>query len=370
MKIRAIFISSHKRISELNRLHHSTLPDSILQRFVYFVSGLSKTEKELVTIHPGLSAFSTAVADTFFLFLEEGRSWPHEITTRYPQLLFFPEKNTVPSWKLRQTELDFGGLPIIMGILNITPDSFSDGGRFTKKKQAVEHAIKMVEEGARIIDVGGESTRPGAEPVSPDEELKRVVPVIEEIRRHSEVLISVDTYRSGTARAALEAGADMINDISGAQFDAEMAETARSFDCPMIVMHIKGTPKNMQKNPYYSDVTAEIYEYFEERLHYLKEQGLSKIILDPGIGFGKRTEDNLHILRDLRDFTFLQYPVLIGLSRKSFIGNTLDRPVEERSAGTLAAHVSAALNGASVLRVHDVKETADALRMQAAIQNS
>jgi len=257
-----------------------------------------------------------------------------------------------------------------MGVLNVTPDSFSDGGRFVEKNRAVEHALMMAEEGAQIIDVGGDSTRPGADPVSAEEEINRIRPVIEGIRRHSSVLISIDTYRSGTARVALEAGADMINDISGAQFDVQMAATARSFDCPIIIMHIKGTPKNMQKNPSYVDVSAEIYEYFLERTIFLRQKKIVKIILDPGIGFGKRVEDNLHILRDLRDFEFLQYPVLIGLSRKSFIGNTLNRAVEERGPGTLAAHLSASLNGASILRVHDVKETMDAVRMLYAILNS
>ncbi len=368
MKIRAVFLSSKKRISELNRMYRTQLPDSALHQFVYFVSGLSTSERQMLQRYPGFTLFPVNVSGSFFLFLEPGQDWPAEIVTLYPQITSFSEKS-LPVWKIRDMELNFNGLPLIMGILNITPDSFSDGGRFTEKNRAVEHALMMVEEGARIIDVGGESTRPGADPVSPEEELNRVVPVIEEIRGHSDVLISVDTYRSGTARAALEAGADIINDISGAQFDVQMAETVRSYDCPIIVMHIKGTPKNMQKNPFYTDVMAEIYAYFEDRIAFLDKQKISKIILDPGIGFGKRTEDNLHILRDLRDFTFLPYPLLIGLSRKSFIGNTLDRPVDERNPGTLAGHLSAGINGASILRVHDVKETVDALRMYDAIQN-
>ncbi len=363
MKIRAVFLSSNKRISELNQRYQVHIPISALNQFIYFVSGLSAKEQHMLDGYSGLMFFPTNILGSSFLFLEAGQFWPETITVHHPQLKRSPEKPALPVWKLRETELDFNGQPLIMGILNVTPDSFSDGGRFTEKNRAVEHALMMAEEGARIIDVGGESTRPGADPVSPEEELNRVVPVIEEIRKHSEVFISVDTYRSGTARAALEAGADIINDISGAQFDVQMAETARLFNCPIIIMHIKGTPKNMQKNPFYTDVVAEIYGYFEERIAFLKKQRVFKIILDPGIGFGKRTEDNLHILRDLRDFTFLQYPLLIGLSRKSFIGTTLDRTVEERSPGTLAAHLSAGLNGASILRVHDVQETVDAVRM-------
>ncbi len=369
MNIRAVFLSSHKRIYELNQRYGSLLQESLLGRFVYFTSEVSIEEATGLRRRAGLLLFTTAVSDSYFIFLEAGQSWPEEITMLYPQLKTFTGQAVSPVWKLRKTELDFNGPPVIMGILNVTPNSFSDGGRFIEKNHAVEHALTMAEEGAQIIDIGGESTRPGADPVPPGEELNRVVPIIEEIRRYSDVPISIDTYRSKTARAALKAGADIINDISGAQFDRQMAETARLFDCPIIVMHIKGTPKNMQKNPSYADVTAEIYDYFEERISSLNKQKVSKIILDPGIGFGKRTEDNLHILRDLRDFIFLQHPLLIGLSRKSFIGNTLDRNIDERSAGTIAAHLSASLNGASILRVHDVKETLDAIRMQFAILN-
>ena len=368
MNIRAVFLSSPKRVAELNRLYGVWLPDSVLHRFVYFASDLSAKETAELQACQALTLFPTPVPDIFFLSLKTGESWPSIITTHYPQIKTFSEKPNLTVWKIRNSELDFNGLPVIMGILNVTPDSFSDGGKFTEKNRAVEHALMMAEEGAGIIDVGGESTRPGADPVTPEEEINRVIPVIEAIRRHSEVLISVDTYRSKTAKAAIESGADIINDISGAQFDAEMAETARIFDCPLIIMHIKGKPKNMQKNVFYTDVAAEIYTYFVQRLAFLKEKKVSKIILDPGIGFGKRTEDNLHILRDLKDFSFLGHPVLIGLSRKSFIGNILDRSVEERMAGTIAADLTASLNGASILRVHDVKETLDAVRIQRAIR--
>ena len=226
-----------------------------------------------------------------------------------------------------------------MGVLNVTPDSFSDGGQFLDTKSAVCHALRMAEQGADIIDIGGESTRPGSDPVSINDELARVIPVIEGIRGESTIPISIDTYKSIVARAAIAAGANIINDISGLNFDPEMVNIVRDHRVPIIIMHIKGTPKNMQVDPQYDDLIQEVIDYFQKQIDFCRDNGVpkSKIILDPGIGFGKRLNDNFILIRELKRFTELGYPVLIGPSRKSFIGLTLDLPVEQRNEGTAAA---------------------------------
>ena len=265
--------------------------------------------------------------------------------------------------------------PVIMGILNVTPDSFSDGGRFNRVDAAVKRCEEMLNEGAKIIDIGGESTRPGSEPVPVEEELRRVVPVIEEIREQlgSDFFISVDTYKSRVAEEALKAGADIVNDISGFRFDGRMAEVVAQFKCPAVVMHIKGTPKNMQENPYYEDVMGEILDYFQEVFKRAEEKGVEReqLIVDPGIGFGKRLVDNLCILKNLRELKVLGRPILIGASRKSFIGKITGVEVpEERLAGSISAAVIGAMNGASIVRVHDVKETVEALELLSAVEEA
>jgi len=245
-----------------------------------------------------------------------------------------------------------------MGVLNVTPDSFSDGGQFLDTKSAVYHALRMAEQGADIIDIGGESTRPGSDPVSINDELARVIPVIESIRGESTIPISIDTYKSIVARAAIAAGANIINDISGLNFDPEMVNIVRDHRVPIIIMHIKGTPKNMQVDPQYDDLIQEVIDYFQKQIDFCRNNGVpkSKIILDPGIGFGKRLNDNFLLIRELKRFTELGYPVLIGPSRKSFIGLTLDLPVEQRFEGTAAAITAGIMNGARIIRVHDVLE--------------
>jgi dihydropteroate synthase len=225
----------------------------------------------------------------------------------------------------------------------------------------------MISEGADIIDIGGESTRPGAQSISEDEEKRRVIPVIEEIRKFSDIPISIDTYKSAVAREAVQSGADFINDISGLRFDTEMVNVAMDHKIPVIVMHIKGTPRDMQKNPFYEDLMRELLEYFEERINTLNKAGVDKIIIDPGIGFGKRLEDNLKIIKNLNEFSIFNLPVMIGVSRKSFIGNILDRTVEERLTGTIAANAMTLLNGANILRVHDVKPHKELIKMFEAI---
>lgn len=250
----------------------------------------------------------------------------------------------------------------IMGIINVTPDSFSDGGRFFSVDAAIEHALRLIDEGADIVDIGGESSRPGAEPVALAEELKRVLPVIEAIAKRAPVAVSIDTYKAEVARQALQCGADIVNDISGLRFDADMAATIAHSNAAGILMHIKGTPRHMQKNPYYHDVMTEIKTYLQESIARAVQAGISrrKIIIDPGIGFGKRLQDNIEIHRRLRELSDLDCPILFGSSRKSFLGQILDRPVHERLAGTIASNVQAILNGAHIIRVHEVKALKDA----------
>lgn len=265
--------------------------------------------------------------------------------------------------------------PVVMGILNATPDSFSDGGRYTTVERALKRAEEIISQGGKIVDVGGESTRPGAPPVPLEEELRRVIPVIREIRKRlgEGFFISVDTYKAEVARQALLEGADMVNDISGLQFDPKMAEVVSSFGCPVVIMHIKGTPRDMQKNPYYEDAVSEICDYFEERLSFALERGIGrdKIILDPGIGFGKRLEDNLCILKRFSEFRVFGLPLLVGASRKSFIGaiTGVEEP-RERLAGSLGAIAPAFYGGAKIFRVHDVRETYQFLKLLQAVEEA
>ncbi|BAL80545.1 dihydropteroate synthase [Caldisericum exile] len=279
------------------------------------------------------------------------------------------ESTPLPIFEIRGRQFDFNSEKLIMGILNVTPDSFSDGGKFLNIDDALKHAEQMVKEGADIIDVGGESTRPYSESVPLDEELRRVIPVIVAIRKEFQTIpISIDTYKSKVAEEAINAGADIINDISGLRFDPLMIDVAKRYNVPVVIMHIKGTPKDMQKNPVYEDLMRELLQYFEERITFLNSVGIDKIVIDPGIGFGKTREHNLEILNKLQEFTIFGKPVLVGLSRKSFIGLTLDnRPVEERLYGTLASNMFALLKGASILRVHDVLPHKDMIRMYKAI---
>ena len=255
-----------------------------------------------------------------------------------------------------QTWLNKPSNTLIMGILNVTPDSFSDGGKFDTPEQAASHASKMIEDGADIIDIGGESTRPGAEPVSIDEELNRTIPVIEAIRDQSDCIISIDTYKSKVAESALDAGANMVNDISGLTFDEGMASLVAEKETPVVIMHIKGSPLDMQEDPHYDDLIREVKEYFTAQITKAKEAGISDahIILDPGIGFGKRLEDNFELIRELKQICAMEYPILIGPSRKSFIGTVLNLPITERLEGTLASITAGVMNGARIVRVHDI----------------
>jgi len=262
--------------------------------------------------------------------------------------------------------------PLIMGVLNVTPDSFFDGGKHNTTEEAIRHALLMIDEGADIIDVGGESTRPFSEPVLVEEELKRVIPVVEGIRARSDSIISIDTYKAKVAREACSAGADIVNDISGLSFDGDMADTVREFGAHTVIMHIKGTPGNMQKDPRYEDVISEIKTFFRERIEFAKKHGIAneRIILDPGIGFGKRIQDNLAIIKNLSVFKDLEMPLLIGTSMKSFIGHVTDSPLEERMEGTLASIALSIWNGADMVRVHDVKSARKVVRLVSAIMKA
>ena len=274
------------------------------------------------------------------------------------------------SWQLAGgRRLELGGRAAIMGILNVTPDSFSDGGEFFDRQAAVRHGLRMAEEGAQIIDVGGQSTRPGSEEVSPAEELDRVAPVIEGLRAGSDVAVSVDTYRAAVAERALAAGADIVNDISAFRFDAEMLPLLAERGAPAIAMHIKGTPRDMQTDPRYDDVVGEVYAYLAEALGRVERAGLDrgKVAVDPGIGFGKTAEHNLQLLRSLARFRELGSPVLVGASRKSFIGKVLELEVGERLEGSLAVSALCAAAGVEVLRVHDVAAHLRAVRMAEAV---
>jgi len=260
---------------------------------------------------------------------------------------------------------------LVMGTLNLTPDSFYDGGRYPTSAAAIEQALQMVEEGADIIDIGAESSRPGARPVSAAEELERVIPVIEGIHHRTDLLLSVDTTKAAVATEAVEAGASIVNDISALRFDPKMAGVVADRGVFIVLMHMKGTPETMQKGPSYNDPVEEIKAFFAERIEMAISAGISadKIIIDPGIGFGKRLSDNLAIIRGLARFSVLDAPILVGLSRKSFLGDILNLPAEERLEGTIAANAIVILNGADIIRVHDVKEGKRAADVARALRN-
>jgi dihydropteroate synthase len=261
---------------------------------------------------------------------------------------------------------------LIMGILNVTPDSFSDGGKYLEKNTAINHALEMIDQGADIIDIGGESTRPFSDPVSLKEEISRVVPVIEGIRKKSDICISIDTTKSQVATAALNSGASVINDVSAMEVDPLMVDVALKFDCPLIIMHMKGTPKNMQDDPQYESLISDIKDYLLDRIDFIISKGINpkKIVIDPGIGFGKTVENNFEIINNLKYFTSMDFPVLLGASRKSFIGISLNLPEEDRLEGSLAANIIGFQNGAKIFRVHDVAETNKALIIANKIFNS
>lgn len=273
-------------------------------------------------------------------------------------------------YRFGKFEFDLNSRTYIMGILNVTPDSFSDGGKFYETNKAIEQGIKIAEEGADFIDIGGESTRPGSESISADEEIKRVVPIIEALSKKISIPISIDTYKASVAEKALQAGAVIVNDISAMTFDEQMPDIVAKYNAGVILMHIKDKPKTMQVNPSYENVTREVKDFLKDRVEKTKLSGINQIIIDPGIGFGKKLEHNLQLIRELKSFVELECPILIGASRKSFIGTILDLPPNERLEGTAAIVTASILNEANIVRVHDVKEikrvamVTDALRLR------
>jgi dihydropteroate synthase len=269
----------------------------------------------------------------------------------------------------RSGEIDMSRRTALMGILNVTPDSFADGGRYLAAEKAIAHGLKLAEDGADVIDIGGESTRPGARPVSAQEEIERVIPVVRALRRALSIPLSIDTYKAQVARAALDEGADLINDVSALRLDPDMVSLAAAEKVPVVLMHMQGTPKTMQEKPYYRDVVEEVKEFLLSRIDFALQAGVGaeRIIIDPGIGFGKNLEHNLALLRGLPAFAAIGRLLLVGPSRKAFIGKVLGLGPEDRLEGSLAGAVAAVLGGAKMVRIHDVRETRRAVGIADAI---
>lgn len=265
--------------------------------------------------------------------------------------------------------LDLGSRTHLMGILNVTPDSFSDGGSYFAQDQAVAHGIAMAEDGADIIDIGGESTRPYSSRLPAEEEMARVIPVIRRLSREISIPISIDTYKSEVAREALNAGASIINDISALRMDPHMGGVAAKAEVPVIIMHMKGTPESMQRNPEYDDLIQEVLDFLEDGLDRCQSAGIKKewVILDPGIGFGKSFDHNLKIIHQLAQFKTLARPLLLGPSNKAFIGHILNKEAHERDTGTMAAVAACVMNGAHIVRAHNVKRAAETIKVIDAI---
>ena len=270
----------------------------------------------------------------------------------------------------RKKTYTLGKRTLLMGVLNVTPDSFSDGGLYFDKEKAVAHGLRMVEEGADFIDIGGESTRPGSKPIGAEEELRRVIPVIESLAKEGNVPISIDTYKSTVAERAIDAGAEIINDITGLHSDPGLGQVAAKQDVPIILMHIRGTPETMQKDVHYESLFSEILLYLKESIQMAESAGIDpqQIIIDPGIGFGKNLEDNLLIIKNLSEFRILGKPILLGTSRKSFIGKILNVEANERLEGTLSSIAICALHGAHIIRCHDVLQAKKAIAVADAIR--
>ena len=266
--------------------------------------------------------------------------------------------------------LDLSRRTHVMGVINVTPDSFSDGGQFFEKERAVEQALQLASDGADLIDIGGESTRPYSKGISADEEMSRVIPVIEALKKELGVPISIDTLKAQVAREALRWGASMVNDISALRSDPEMASVVAETGVPVILMHMKGTPADMQVNPTYDDVAAEIIGFLRKAMEQAVSRGVrrDRIIVDPGIGFGKTSDHNLEIIRGLGRFQCLEAPILVGSSRKAFIGRILEKKVHERDTGTMATVAAAVMNGAHLVRVHNVKQAVETVKVIDAIK--
>lgn len=334
---------------------------NIMKQEMLSCGGEVATAREVITLKTETTdVLIMGTLRHFERFLEKLKLQPFglkEATQKIRSVLENYDSKKVRIMDCAGKEVEFGNRTLIMGVLNVTPDSFSDGGKYNTFDSALAQAEKMILEGADIIDVGGESSRPGAEPVSIDEEKSRVLPVIEEIAGKYEVLISIDTYKPSVARAAVDSGASIINDITALE-DNEMVQVAADTNVGVVLMHMQGNPKTMQKSPHYESLISDIANFLSDRVEKGVEGGISpeRLIIDPGIGFGKKYEHNIEILRRLKEFRSLGIPILIGTSRKSFIGKTLDLSIEERMEGTAATITVAIMNGADIVRVHDVKQ--------------
>jgi len=280
---------------------------------------------------------------------------------------------SIRQWKLARRSLPYGERTLVMGVLNVTPDSFSDGGQFFSFDQAIAHAEQMIDEGADIIDIGGESTRPGSEFVSVEEELRRVIPITERLTANASIPLSIDTTKPSVARAALEAGAEIVNDVSALRFDPSLADEIEKANAGLILMHSRGTPKTMQQLPPVEDIMTEVIDGLRESVAVAQQHGVApeSIAVDPGIGFGKTAEQNLELIAKLDQLAreFADFPIMIGTSRKSFIGKLLDgAPADQRLYGTIASVAASVLNGAHIVRVHDVKAAVEAIKVADAIK--
>ncbi|MBN2333032.1 MAG: dihydropteroate synthase [Deltaproteobacteria bacterium] len=318
----------------------------------------------------------SATRKQFRRFLQKMRAQPFSLPKLADQIqaaISCYERPAPYLFTCRGITVDLQQQPLIMGILNVTPDSFSDGSRYQAKEQALEHARQMIADGAAIIDIGGESTRPGAAKVTLEQELERVIPVIEALRaERDDIPLSIDTYKSDVAREALASGADMVNDISAGRYDSGMAGVVAATEAYLCLMHIQGTPDNMQEHPEYREVIEEIISSLEESVDLAVQNGVAreKLFIDPGIGFGKTLAHNLTILKHLREFRVLGLPILIGTSRKSFIGRLTGKDVDDRLAGTIASIAHAVWSGGNIIRVHDVGAARDAIQIINAIRQA
>lgn len=274
--------------------------------------------------------------------------------------------------RLPSGTLELGVKTLVMGILNVTPDSFTDGGHFLEFDAAVAHARQIIADGADLLDIGGESTRPFSDPVTVDRELRRVIPVIETVRRFSDIPIAIDTSKAEVARRAIEAGADLVNDVSALRFDSEMVELLARRGVPVILMHMRGTPKSMQQNPTYASLLSEVISFLQERIDFAVARGVDRnqILVDPGIGFGKTVQHNLQLIRDLATLHCLNCPLLLGASRKRFIGSVLNRPELEREIGTVVANSFGVAAGAHIIRVHETAINRQVARMGDALREA
>jgi dihydropteroate synthase len=347
------------KVSSISPTGLKVLTDILLNNNIPFWKSKLSTSNQIVFSMPTWTALEKLFSMKIRSLLNFQKEFKRIIENR---------KETNWIYNSRNCEIELEN-PKIMGILNVTPDSFSDGGKYLSIENACKHAENMIKEGVDIIDIGAESTRPGASKIDLKEEWKRIAPVLKNIRNMTEIPLSIDTYKAEIAYRSLNDGADIINDISGLMFDKEMINVVAKAGCPIVVMHIKGNPRNMQINPHYDNLMEEIFLFFKKQIQFTKSRGIKQIIIDPGIGFGKRYEDNFEIIRRLSEFQCLGYPILVGPSRKSFIGKCLNTDIDDRIVGSAIAVAEAVRNGARIVRVHDVKKMKQAILLAESINN-